>query len=427
MTGAHSHRFDRSFVIRMIRDFFIALVAVVILEMIIRFGIVYFNYETSDRVATSVTADRLASDLKDVMLNAGGPVAARTIYPTWKRTYHDLGFEIAILPSHKTSTSIVKSYGFEPHGIPQEFAAGRFHEAEAALVAEAFCVGCHVDASPGDVLGRVVVRNYFSSRLSHWWQELRLALMVGMGNILLHTLVLFFLLRARMESLLALRSQLMKLARGRLDLSFRAEIRSDDEFGALAGDLNTFLDRLCDVLADIDEVLKRVMAAKHRLDHAFDQMKEHYDEIHTISQNATKNAVVSRGQQEILSRMLNESMELSDIVVGLLQVDRANTVLTAPVRDRLREALVAQKQRAEAYAVNEAEDHLVDLTRHVYESSHFIESMAGIRERMELIAESGHTLLERLSGETDPAPDSHAAHDSEAAPDSNAAHDSDAK
>ncbi len=52
-----------------------------------------------------------------------------------------------------------------------------------------------------------------------------------------------------------------------------------------------------------------------------------------------------------------------------------------------------------------AMDVLLDLSRRVHASSHFLESMASLQERMEVIAETGHVLLSRLSSEDAPPED----------------------
>ena len=51
-------------------------------------------------------ADKLSNDIRSIMLNAGGPTAARTIYPIIDKNYHDLGFLVAVEPSQITVDSI---------------------------------------------------------------------------------------------------------------------------------------------------------------------------------------------------------------------------------------------------------------------------------------------------------------------------------
>ncbi len=400
-------RFDRSFVIRMIREFFFVLVAIALMEMAVRLGIVFYAFETKDEQTTVAAAERLASNLKDVMLNAGGPVAARTIYPTWRQNFEDLGMEVALIPAHVTRTSIEKTYDFTPKGIPPSWSEGRHHEARVALRAEPFCLRCHVDAEPGDVLGEVVVRTYRSARMRSWWDEVGVLSIVSMADIIASTLVLFFLLRARMEPLLALRAMLANLARGKFDLSYRAEIRSDDEFGALAEDLNHFLDRITHVVEDLDHILSRMIAAKHRIDQVSGQMTEHFNHIHDLTQKAVRQAYEQREAHAELFHELAAAVERIDVIPATLELLREEGAIPAGYQARLSgilerfEETVARVEQCVSPDVHAA-DILFDLSRRVHASSHFLESMASLQERMEVVAETGHVLLSRLSPEDTP-------------------------
>jgi hypothetical protein len=104
--------------------------------------------------------------VKDIMLNRGGPVAARTVYPIIRRHSRQAELEIAIVPSPATIESIERRFGFTPRGIKPDWSEGSHHEAKVDLVADPFCIGCHVTAEPGSVLGHVAVRSYRSHRMS---------------------------------------------------------------------------------------------------------------------------------------------------------------------------------------------------------------------------------------------------------------------
>jgi hypothetical protein len=47
-------------------------------------------------------ADELAENVRSIMRNEGGPVAARTVYPILEQNWSDLGYCIAITPSPVT-------------------------------------------------------------------------------------------------------------------------------------------------------------------------------------------------------------------------------------------------------------------------------------------------------------------------------------
>lgn len=354
-------RFDRSFVIRTIRDFLLALTAIVILELGGRLALEWYHYRHQDLAATELAAERLAQDVKSIMLNRGGPVAARTIYPIIRRNHRDLGFEIAIEPTDSTKAVIQRTFGYEPEGIPPKWSTGRHQEAIVEVRAEEFCITCHSNLSPGDVVGRVVVRKYQATRMDKWWQEARIISVVGMANVILHSIVLFVLLRIRMEPLLRLRSMLSRLAKGTFDLSQRVEARSDDEFGELATDLNHFLDRVCHLVEDLDTILGKVGAANERLTQVSGTMAEHIDSVRALAREA-----------------------VGQIVAAHSDAARLSQGATAAAGDQV-------LQRLEALA-----GLLNDLMGEIDDDSHYLSEIRLLEAHMKTVAQQGQVLLERI-------------------------------
>lgn len=259
-------RFDQSFVVRMIVDFFLVLLLVALAELGLRFAVVVHDFYTVEEQATGIAAERLASDVRQIMMNTGGPVAARTVYPILERSLEAVGLDIAVEPSPVTVTSIEETFGFTPRGIVGEPREGIHHAVSVAIHAEDFCLSCHVEARPGDVLGTVRVRNYLSTHIGHWWQEVRLTGLMSLVKIMLHTTVLFFLLRIRMEPLLVLRASVAELTKGTRNLNLRVPVKSHDEFGELAADLNHFLDRISHIVEDLRTVLDKIAGLNHRME-----------------------------------------------------------------------------------------------------------------------------------------------------------------
>lgn len=236
--------FSDSFLVQMIRDFFILLVAFMAIEFGFKLALSLYEFDREDQGKVRIAAEQLANDVRAIMLNSGGPVAARTVYPILERNHAELDLIIAIEPSEVTVESIEERFGFTPNGLPANWPDGRFREYTVSLEAEAFCIACHAKAAVGDMLGRVTVRSYPGSHLSGWWNDVQFSSVLALGKITLHTVVLFFLLKARLAPLLSLRNVLGRLSRAGFDLSERVPVRSRDEFGELAHDLNLFLDRL---------------------------------------------------------------------------------------------------------------------------------------------------------------------------------------
>ena len=257
--------FEQSFMFHMIRDFFLLLLAVAAVEMAIRYAVLRYNFAQAEPARVARAADQLANDVRSIMLNSGGPNAAQTVYPILNRNYDDLGLSIAVAPSAVTVDSMRTTRNMEAQGLPARWAVGEHREASVPMKAEQFCLGCHVKAQVGEVLGTVSVRSYLDRKEALWWQEVRVTAGALSLKILVHTILLFGLMKVRMAPLLALRATVSSLARGVMDLSPRAAVNSGDEFGELARDLNHFLDRITQVVSDLDRILAEVLAVGERL------------------------------------------------------------------------------------------------------------------------------------------------------------------
>lgn len=395
---AHSTRFDDSFLNHMVRDFFFVLLAVIVVELGFRFSLVWYDFHHEVKKATEEAAAQLAEDVKSIMLNSGGPVAARTVYPIVERNMADIGYVIAIVPSDLTRQAIEQVFDFIPKGVPPEWPQGDHHEFQVELHAEQFCLSCHSTAKPGDVLGYVVVRSYLNQHLSQWWAEVQLTLLAGMGKIILHTVVLFFLLKVRMEPLLSLRSMITLLARGSSDLSHRAVIKSQDEFGEFARDLNMFLDRIDHVVQDLGSILTKVIALNQRLSQVRTQMDEQYKETDNRLQGTIKQLFESDEQWEAQSVDWANTMVLALSSLRSLSMEKELSQSLVEKLDRSASQLDAIIDKAEAAPQRRRQtgEQLVDLSRRFHEFSHFISEMAALEERMREIAGEGRNLLSRL-------------------------------
>jgi HAMP domain-containing protein len=257
--------FEQSFIFHMIKDFFLLLLLVATAEMGIRYAVVRYDYASKEQARIDQAANELANDVKSIMLNSGGPLAAQTVYPILNRNFKDLGLAIAVIPSAVTVESMKLSFNIIANGLQPVWKTGPHLESVVNITAEQFCLNCHVKAKVGDVLGMVKVGSYLERKEVAWWSEVKLTAGSLSLKILIHTILLFFLLKVRMAPLLSLRSTVSRLARGLMDLSPRAKVTGEDEFGELAQDLNYFLDRINLVVTDLDQMLNKVVDASSRL------------------------------------------------------------------------------------------------------------------------------------------------------------------
>jgi HAMP domain-containing protein len=315
-----SSPFEQSFMFHMIKDFFLLLLLVATVEMGIRYAIVRQDFASREQARLDQAAQQLANDVKSIMLNSGGPLAAQTVYPILNRNYDYLGLSIAVIPAEVTVESMKQSFNIVAKGLQPSWSVGPHLESAVTLSAEQFCLNCHVKAKVGDILGTVKVGSYLERKEAAWWNEVKLTAVALSLKILVHTILLFFLLKVRMAPLLSLRSTVSRLARGVMDLSPRAKVNGADEFGELAQDLNHFLDRINVVVTDLDQILSKVVEAGGRLGSLNRDLEQTVDGLREASYPAADGQMQSPSvQYRALAQTLREMALLEGNMQNIAQ------------------------------------------------------------------------------------------------------------
>ena len=391
--------FEQSFMFHMIRDFFLLLLVVAAVELAIRYAVLRYNFAQSEPARVDRAAEQLANDVRSIMLNSGGPNAAQTVYPILNRNYDDLGLSIAVLPTAVTVESMRVTRNMEAQGLPARWADGEHREASVDMKAEQFCLGCHVKATVGEVLGTVTVRSYLQRKESLWWQEVRVTAGALSLKILVHTILLFGLMKVRMAPLLALRATVSNLARGVMDLSPRADVRSGDEFGELAQDLNHFLDRITQVVSDLDRILAEVLAVGDRLG----ALNRHLErQLDGLRDNALR--AIGEGAQRGLDTQLVAARESGAFgaLVHTLDALATNGAMFGHAGPALREQLTRLRDSfgAVSGALQAMAPPVMGTEAQAAEYKEFAQSlreMALLEATMQKVAESGQQVLQRLA------------------------------
>ena len=395
-------RFDKSFLVHMIRDFFVVLVIVSIVEFSLKAGLVYYNYHFDGAEEAQVVADDLADNVRSIMRNEGGPVAARTMYPILEENWSDLGYAIAIEPAPVTVRSIEEGFGFTPRGIPAgDWPDGRFKMHQTPIVAEEFCLACHTQANVGEVLGTVTVRNYLYRDFALWFKDVRLTAILAAGEIVLHSLLLFLILRARMEPLLELRSVVSNLARAYGRLDHRADIRTSDEFGVLARDLNLFLDRITGIVAELDTVLNKVVLANDDIIAVQGNLRKTVDEVVSGIRQLERNAMLSAKKEPRLSDEWFEAVRSSITALDEKLTKLDDTPAATDLLDTLRQ--VVSNAEAQTTTSETIFTKLADLGDQSETLKDSTLEMTRLEERLKSIIETCSTLVRRLKPEDDSA------------------------
>jgi hypothetical protein len=391
--------FEQSFMFHMIRDFFLLLVAVAAVELAIRYLALRIDFSQKEPARVDRAAEQLANDVRSIMLNAGGPNAAQTVYPILNRNFDDLGLSIAVEPSAVTVESMRTTRNMEAQGLPARWVAGEHRAASVPLKAEQFCLGCHVKAQVGEVLGTVTVRSYLDRKEAVWWQEVRLTAGALSLKILVHTIVLFWLLKVRMAPLLALRATVSGLARGVMDLRPRADVRTEDEFGELARDLNHFLDRIGQIVSDLDRILGEVLAVGARLGTLNKHLERQLDSLRDASLRS-----IGEGAQRGLDTQLVAARESGAFgaLVQTLDALTTNGAMFGQAGPAMREQLLRLREcfGAVAGALQSMAPPVMASEAQSAEYKAFAQSlreMALLEATMQKVAENGQQVLQRLA------------------------------
>lgn len=400
---AGTGRFEQSFVFHMIRDFFLLLLLVAAVELGIRYAALRYDFEKKEPRRVALAAEQLANDIKSIMLNSGGPMAAQTVYPILNRNYDDLGLSIAVQPSAVTVESMKQQFRMDVRGLQPRWSDGLNQAASVTLKAEQFCLGCHVKAAVGDVLGTVTVRSYLERKEAVWWQEVRLTAGALSLKIVVHTILLFLLMRVRMAPLLALRSTLSGLARGVMDLSPRAAVNSADEFGELAQDLNHFLDRIGTVVQDLDRILSEVVAVGERLGALNRGLEQQVEAMRGASMRRLGEGAQRGLESRLVAARAAGGFEALDQGLGAALAALEDAGRAAPAGSvALREQLARLRQRFDAVtaALHDAAPPVLVAEAQAAEYQAFTQSlreMALLEATMQKVAESGQQVLHRLA------------------------------
>ena len=259
-------------------------------------------------------------------------------------------------------------------------------------------MGCHIKAKVGDVLGTVSVRSYLKPKEDAWWNEMSLMASALSIKIILHTIVLFLLLKVRMEPLLSLRSTTAALAKGVMNLSPRATVKSTDEFGELAADLNHFLDRVKLIVHDLDKILSEVVSAGERITLINRELEQQIDGLREAA-TESNNSDVQRAlhSQLIAAREMGSFEVIVQNLDELVSAKLPNNKDAQDLKDKLEQLRASFLRVSNVVKEVTPAPVLVDKEASQYLAlSQALREMALLEGSMQKVAEAGRTLVQRL-------------------------------
>ena len=117
--------------------------------------------------------------------------------------------------------------------------------------------------------------------------------------------------------------RLSAIWRGHTDVYHRAEIRTSDEFGVLARDLNLFLDRITGIVSELDAVLAKVLSANDDIIAVQVNLRQTVDRIVSGVRQLERDAMLSaKSEPRLLTNGLTQCGPQSpELDQALAQVD----------------------------------------------------------------------------------------------------------
>jgi len=182
-----------------------------------------------------------------------------------------------------------------------------------------------------------------------------------------------------------------------MNLSPRTKVNSNDEFGELAQDINHFLDRVKQIVHDLDGILSEVVAVGSRLGvlnrHLEQQLDGMRDDTFQNSWNESQRnlsmqivAAREAGAFEVLVQTLDDLSnssqrrdELGPLRAQLAKLQSSFSSITNAVKEASPSPELAKAQAAQYQALSQS-----------------LREMALLEASMQKVAESGQQVLQRL-------------------------------
>jgi methyl-accepting chemotaxis protein len=180
-------------------------------------------------------------------------------------------------------------------------------------------------------------------------------------------------------------------------LDQRAEIRTEDEFGALAYDLNIFLDRINRLIAELNQVLLRVVAVNDDIVTVQSDLRGQIDRVVTGVRRLERDAMIAAKREPRLSNDWFKAIRTS---VQALD-DKLAQAGEIPQAGELLEALRTVVGHAETQLETSEKvfERLAAVGNDTENLRGAMAEMTRLEERMKTIIETGGTLVRRLQPE----------------------------
>ena len=179
-------------------------------------------------------------------------------------------------------------------------------------------------------------------------------------------------------------------------------MRTADEFGVLARDLNVFLDRISRLVEELDTVLRKVVNVNDDIITIQHDLRSRIDGVVRSTRAIERNAMLTAKREPKLSDAWFDAVKRSVIELDA----ELSRVKAAPGAEPLLENLRSVVANAEVQIKNSEQVYqsLADLGDEADALRHPMAEMTRLEERMQTIIETGSQLVGRLRPPADDYP-----------------------
>ena len=167
--------------------------------------------------------------------------------------------------------------------------------------------------------------------------QIRVITLLSLAILILSVCVVLFLCSRINKGFRTLNDKICDIADGSGDLTKHIEMSSGDEFEVIAGNMNTFISQIRDIVAGVKSSVEGSVAASYELsvmaDHASGTINSLSDAIAGVSRGATQQAEDVTGASGNVNDIVGRLSEVTDTIHGAEQYTDSMTANSAGVSE----------------------------------------------------------------------------------------------
>lgn len=211
---------------------------------------------------------------------------------------------------------------------------------------------------------------------------------VGVGSVLLVIAIAIAIVfsNAMLKNIRSVSEAIYVMSKG--DLSHRVTVRSKDEFGKLAHDVNAMVDSIAGLIGNVNEATHNVLISSTDLvdlsDRASMAAREVSSAVEEVAVGATRQATDSEQSSRVAEEMGNNIKTLTDNIVSMIQMAKQASAINAESVTAVN--VLRSKNTENNEATLKTETAILELEKQSIDIGSFVQTISTIAEQTNLLA-----------------------------------------